>query len=259
MIGPWWEVAIVIAAGIAAGTINAIVGSGTLVTFPVLITLGYPPVVATMSNAIGLVPGGLSGTWGYRRELAGQRKTILRLLPASALGAVTGAVLLFALPERSFEVVVPVLIVGALALVVLQPRLQRYVKARRESASVATGAHVGPVLIAAVGLAGVYGGYFAAAQGVLLMGILGVLLAQDLQMSNGLKNLLVGVVNLVAATIYTIAAHDRIAWAMVACIAIGSLIGGWLGARIGRRLSPILLRGAIVALGIVALWRILAA
>jgi len=259
MISPWLEVVIVIAAGAAAGTINAIVGSGTLVTFPVLITLGYPPVVATMSNAVGLVPGGLSGTWGYRRELAGQRRTILKLLPASALGAVTGAVLLFSLPERSFEVVVPVLIIGALCLVMVQPRLQRLVKARRESLSdESSDGHVGPILIAAVGLAGVYGGYFAAAQGVLLMGILGVMLAQDLQMSNGLKNLLVGVVNLVAATIYTVAAHDRIAWAMVGCIAIGAVIGGWLGARIGRRLSPTLLRGAIVVLGVTALWRILA-
>lgn len=249
---PWWEALIVIAAGVAAGTINAVVGSGTLVTFPAVVALGYPPVVATMSNAIGLVPGGLSGTWGYRRELAGQRRTIRTLLPASAAGAVTGSVLLFALPERSFELVVPVLIVGALALVLVQPRLQRRVAARR--AGVGGDGQAGPVLVGAVYLAGVYGGYFAAAQGVLLMGILGVLLAQDLQKSNGLKNLLVGVVNLIAATVYTVAAFDRIAWAVVACIAIGSLAGGWLGAKIGRRLPPLLLRIVIVVLGVIALW-----
>jgi uncharacterized membrane protein YfcA len=250
-----WEILLIVAAGLAAGAINAVVGSGTLVTFPVLVALGYPPVVATMSNAIGLVSGGVSGAWGYRKEIAAQRRTVLALLPASALGALTGSALLLALPEDTFEVVVPVLLVVALALVVGQPRLQRWVAAKRAAVS---RTEADPLLFGAVYLVGVYGGYFAAAQGVLLMGVLGVLLTQDLQMSNGLKNLLVGAVNLLAALLYTVVAFDRIAWEAVACIAVGSLVGGWSGAKFGRRLKPMWLRAVIVTLGLTALVRIVA-
>lgn len=249
------EIAIVILAGLAAGGINAVVGSGTLVTFPVLIALGYPPVVATMSNAIGLVAGGVSGAWGYRREIAAQRRTVMALLPASAAGALTGSFLLLALPDDTFEVVVPVLLVAALGLVVVQPRLQKWVARRRPGAAPV----VSPGLVVAVYLAGVYGGYFAAAQGVLLMGVLGVLLAQDLQMSNGLKNLLVGAVNLIAATTYTVVAFDRIAWTVAGAVAVGALAGGWLGAKYGRLLSPVWLRVVIVALGLTALLRMVMA
>jgi uncharacterized membrane protein YfcA len=248
-----WELLIVVAAGAAAGAINAVVGSGTLVTFPVLIALGYPPVVATMSNAIGLVAGGVSGAWAYRREIAVQRRTVVALLPASALGALTGATLLLVLPEDTYEVVVPVLLGAALCLVMVQPRLQRWVGSRRTPG----GAGVSPPLFVAVYLVGVYGGYFAAAQGVLLMGVLGVLLVQDLQMSNGVKNLLVGVVNSLAAVVYTFAAFDRIAWPVVGCIALGSLIGGWLGGRFGRKLRPGWLRALIVVLGVTTLIRLL--
>lgn len=245
------EVAVVILAGLAAGGINAVVGSGTLVTFPALIALGYPPVVATMSNAIGLVAGGVSGAWGYRREIADQKRIVLMLLPASALGALTGSFLLLASPDDTFEVVVPVLLVVALGLVVAQPRLQKWVARRRADASAA----VSPGLVLMVYAVGVYGGYFAAAQGVLLMGVLGVMLAQDLQMSNGLKNLLVGVVNLLAAITYTVVAFDRIAWTVAGCITVGALVGGWLGAKYGRLLSPLVLRTVIVVLGVTALVR----
>ncbi|MGE2832637.1 sulfite exporter TauE/SafE family protein [Mycobacterium sp. SMC-4] len=248
-----WEFGVVILAGLAAGAINAVVGSGTLVTFPVLIALGYPPVVATMSNAIGLVAGGVSGAWGYRREIAAQKAVVMALLPASALGALTGSFLLLSLPDDTFEIVVPVLLAAALVLVVVQPRLQRWVANRRAD----TARTISPTLVVTVYLVGVYGGYFAAAQGVLLMGVLGILLAQDLQLSNGLKNLLVGVVNLLAAMAYTFVAFDRIAWTAAGGIAAGALVGGWLGAKYGRKLNATWLRAVIVVLGLTALVRIL--
>ena len=256
----WWEALAVLAAGAWAGTINTVVGSGTLVTFPVLVALGHPPVVATVSNAIGLVPGGFSGAWGYRRELRGQGRRLRRLLPASLLGAVAGAMLLLHLPESAFEAVVPVLLVLALVLVVVQTRLQRAVAARR-AARGRTGDPTGAGavgLFLAVGAVGVYGGYFTAAQGILLIGVMGAVVDESLQRLNGLKNVLSLGVNLVAATTYVLVARDRIAWDVVALVAAGSVVGAQVGARVGRRLPPAVLRAVIVVLGCVALWRFLA-
>ncbi|MDN5853823.1 MAG: sulfite exporter TauE/SafE family protein [Actinomycetia bacterium] len=260
------EMVLVALAGMGAGIINTIVGSGTLITFPTLVGLGVPPVTATMSNAIGLIPGGLSGTFGYRRELAGQMRRLLSFAPASFIGALTGAYLLLHLPEDAFITIVPILLVIALILVVGQPYLQRRLAARREAASSAgEGAAANEDgtprlsrghLIAAVGgvyVCGVYGGYFAAAQGILLMGVLGILVPESLQRLNATKNVLSTVVNLVAGMTYTIVGFDRIDWTAVALIAGGSLCGGVIGARVGRRLPPIVLRCCIVVLGVVAI------
>jgi uncharacterized protein len=249
---------LILLAGACAGAINAVVGSGTLITFPTLVALGYPPVTATMSNAIGLVLGGVSGTWGYRRELKGQADRLLGQAVASVVGAVIGAFLLLHLPEDAFETVVPYLIIGALLLVVLQPRLQRGLKAR-QLRSVRTGPsrRIFAVLIFASFLIGIYGGYFTAAQGILQMGVMGVLLTEDLQRINAAKNLLSLLINVVAATTYTLVAFDRVNWAVAGLIAAGSLIGGALGSSVGRRLPAYLLRGAIVVLGLVALLHLL--
>ncbi|WP_225219059.1 sulfite exporter TauE/SafE family protein [Arthrobacter gallicola] len=250
--------ALIFFAGLWAGTINAIVGSGTLVTFPVLVALGYAPVTATISNAMGLVAGNMAGSWGYRRELAGLKGTLLRLLPASILGGITGAWLLLHLPEAVFGTVAPYLIVLALCFVIFQPKLQSWVRARAARAQEAEDepARSGHswVLIALVYLAGVYGGYFVAAQGILLVGILGIFLHGTMQNANAMKNILVLGVNIVAATSYVIFAFDRIVWPVVALIAVSSLIGGFVGAAVGRRLSPVVLRTVIVLLGLVALW-----
>ena len=252
---------VILLAGVGAGTINTIVGSGTLITFPTLIAFGYPPVVATMSNAIGLVPGGVSGTWGYRRELEGQGKRLRWQLPGSFLGALTGAWLLLHLPEKTFVAVVPVLLVLALVLVVFQTRIQRFARQRSAAAgrdhAVMTRSRMVWLVVATFG-AGVYGGYFAAAQGILLVGLMGALLPENIQRINGAKNLLTLVVNVVAASAYAIVAHDRISWEAAGLIAVGSLIGGFIGATVGRRLPPLALKTAIVVLGIVAIWRILA-
>ena len=245
------EIAAIAAAGMAAGAINTLVGSGTLVTFPVLLAFGYAPVTANVSNTIGLVPGSLSGAIGYRRELEGQRTRTLRFAVASGLGGITGAVLLLVLPASAFEAIVPVFIAIALVSVALQPRLDRLVAQHRPPPE----AHGTGLPRVFVYIAGVYGGYFGAAQGILLLAILGLALPDDLHRVNALKNVLAGIVNGVAALIF-IAIAD-VAWGPAALIAAGSVVGAQLAARYGRRLSPQALRAVIVAVGIAAIVQLL--
>jgi len=239
-------------AGLAAGAINTVVGSGTLITFPVLLAFGYSPVTANVSNTIGLVPGSLSGAVGYRRELEGQRRRMLRLGAASLLGGTTGAVLLLVLPAAAFKAIVPVFIAIALVLVVLQPRLNRML-AERQISRESEGGWWTPIGVYA---AGVYGGYFGAAQGILLLGMLGVALPQSLQRTNALKNVLTAIVNGVAGVYFVFAAH--VAWAPAVIIAVASMVGGQIGAHYGRRLHPAVLRGVIVVVGVSAIVRLLA-
>jgi len=245
------EIVAIAAAGLAAGAINTLVGSGTLITFPVLLAFGYAPVTANVSNTIGLVPGSMSGAVGYRRELAGQRRRALRLGSMSLAGGITGAVLLLVLPSAAFKAIVPVFIAIALVLTVLQPRLVRLL-ARREIDLERRGS-VGVAL--AIYLTGVYGGYFGAAQGILLLAILGVALTQDLHRTNALKNVLAGLTNGVAGVYFVFAAH--VDWAPAAVIACTSIVGAQLGARYGRRLPPDALRAIIVCVGVFAIVRLL--
>jgi uncharacterized membrane protein YfcA len=244
------EIAAVLLAGVAAGTINTVVGSGTLITFPTLLALGVPPVTANVSNTVGLVPGSLSGAIGYRRELAGQRNRLLRLASASVLGGITGAVLLLVLPSSAFDAIVPVLIGIGVLLVVLGPAIQRRVAARHEARG-GIPEHGAAWVWPAVAGAGVYGGYFGAAQGVLLMAILGIGVDDDLQRHNATKNVLALLVNGVAAVVF-IAVAD-VDWPVAGLIAVGSVIGGQIGAGVGRRLPAVLLRAVIVVVGVVAL------
>ncbi|POM25987.1 hypothetical protein BTM25_03710 [Actinomadura rubteroloni] len=246
----------VFAAGIAAGGINTVVGSGSLITFPTLVALGFPPVVANVSNNIGLVPGSVTGAYGYRRELRGQRDRLLRLGSASLLGALIGGTLLLALPAGAFQVIVPALIVVALVLVVVQPRLQKWLVARRDGAPL----HGGPWLWASILLAGVYGGYFGAAQGIILIAVLGIALDDEIQRVNAAKNVLSAVVNGSAAVLFTglwLFSDTRIDWLAVLLIALGATLGGLLGARVGRRIPPPLLRAVIVVVGLAALAKFL--
>ena len=242
----------IFAAGIAAGGINTLVGSGTLITFPVLLAFGYAPVTANVSNTVGLVPGSVAGAIGYRRELAGQRARLLRFATASTAGGIVGAVLLLSLPASAFKDIVPAFIVVALVLIVLQPWLGRALEARR---SRATG-HPGPLALLAVFATGIYGGYFGAAQGIMLLAILGLSLpTEQLQRVNALKVVLAGLVNLVAGIIFIFSAH--IAWLPALLIAVGSIIGGIAGARWGRNLPPAALRAVIVVVGITAIVRLI--
>lgn len=251
----FWEALAVFAAGIGAGTINTIVGSGTLITFPVLLAVGLSPITANVSNTLGLVPGSLSGAIGYRRELTGQRARLVRLGIASLVGGITGAWLLLQLPAAAFDAVVPVLICIALVLVVLQPRLARAVKARRERNGTIPSEAGGLVLTGSVALSGVYGGYFGAAQGIILLALMGLLLHDTLQRINGVKNILAALVNAVAAVFFLFVAHFN--WVAVVLIAAGSVIGGQVGAKVGRNLRPTVLRGVIVAVGICAIIKLL--
>jgi uncharacterized membrane protein YfcA len=238
-------------AGLAAGGINTLVGSGTLITFPVLLAFGYAPVTANVSNSVGLVPGSVSGAVGYRRELAGQAVRAVRLGAMSLLGGVTGAALLLVLPASAFKAIVPVFIAAALVLTLIQPRIGRWLERREIDLD-----HPRNVLVPlAVYLTGVYGGYFGAAQGILLLAILGAALAQDLQRTNALKNVLAGLVNGVAGLYFIIAAH--VAWGPAAILAGTSILGAQLGARYGRRLPTDALRATIVAVGVFAIVHLL--
>ncbi len=259
------QIVLILLAGVGAGAINAAVGSGTLITFPALVAFGVPPQVATMSNALGLIPGNIASSIGYREEIRGQGRRLLSWLPASVLGALLGAFLLLHLPETAFEAIVPVLIVLALIMVVVQPALQRHLKKRKAAAGQLAGdmGEVGPstgravIVWLAIAATAVYGGYFAAAQGIILIGLLGLLTDEPLQRLNGVKNVLVLAVNTVAAACYVVVGFERINWMAVLLVAIGSLFGGYFGARIARKINPTLLRGIIVVLGLVALVRIL--
>lgn len=258
---PLTHAILIVFAGLGAGAINAVVGSGTLITFPTLVAMGYPPVTSTMSNAVGLVAGNVSGTWGYRRELSGQWDRLRWQIPASVLGAAVGAWLLLHLSDKVFVRVVPVLLVAALILVVIGPRIQSWARQRAEGAG-RSADEVSPrrmaALVASTFAVGVYGGYFTAAQGILMVGAMGALLPESVQRMNAAKNLLALLVNVVAALAYTLVAFHRISWEAAGLIAVGSLLGGWLGAHYGRRLSPNALRAAIVVVGLIGLYRLLA-
>jgi uncharacterized protein len=247
------EAVAILAAGLAAGTINTIVGSGTLITFPVLLAFGYSPVVANVSNTVGLTAGTVSGSVGYRRELRGQRQRIVRLGAASMVGSLTGAILLIVLPASAFKAIVPGFIGAALVLVFVQPKLAGLLMARRAES---VHARPGPAAIVAVYACGIYGGYFGAAQGVLVLAVLGIAVHDGLQRLNGLKNALTTLVNIVAAIVFVAVAH--IAWTPALLIAAGSIAGGQLGAHVGRRLPEGLLRVVIVAVGVAAMVKLLA-
>jgi len=242
---------IIVAAGLAAGMMNTIVGAGSLITFPTLLALGYAPVTANVSNTVGVLWGSVSGAIGYRRELRGQRRRVLVLGSASLMGGIVGGVLLLTLPSSVFRGVVPVLILVACGLVIVQPMLSRWVASRRRKPV----EHGGAALYVGIFVTGVYGGYFGAAQGVILLALLGIFIADNLQRLNAVKNVLALVANGVAAVLFVFFAD--VAWLVVVVIAVGSVLGAQLGAHVGRRLPASALRGLIVVVGLVAAVKLL--
>jgi uncharacterized membrane protein YfcA len=240
----WAEAALIIGAAALAGALNVLVGGGSLITYPTLLALGYPPVLANVSNNLGLIPGNAAGVLAYRPLLAGHRAPLLALVPASLLGGLSGAILLLALPAKLFAAVVPLLIALASVLMALQPRIRAWIERRR-----AQQPDTGLPLLAGVYLAGLYGGYFGAAQGVLLLAVMAVGLDENLQRLNGFKNALVLIVNGTAALVFI--GFTRVDWQVAALIAVGTAAGGWLGGRFGRRIPEPLMRRTIVATGLV--------
>jgi len=244
MIDSAGEAVAVFLAGIAAGCINTIVGSGTLVTFPTLLAAGLPPVTANVTNTLGLFSGSISGTWGYRRELKGQGARLRWLMPATTLGGIAGALLVLLLPPAAFRAIVPVLIGVGVILVAFGPAISKRV--HRHAGS---NRWVWPAVFGT----GVYGGYFGAAQGVILMAIFGLGIDDTLQRQNALKNVLSALVNVVAAIVFLIVAIDKVEWKAALLIAGGAIIGGQIGATVGRRLPPLVLRAVIVVVGTAAI------
>lgn len=279
------DLALVAAAGVAAGTINTIVGSGSLVTFPLLVALGMNPVAANITSKLGILPGGIAGAWGYRRELAPLRHLFGPLLATSAAGGLVGALLLLVLPSSTFDAVVPVLIALAGVLVVAQPAIKRWVAARsavdgsgvtdapglkgssgpgssgpgtptarlsdETSAARVTGLSFG--LLAGVASVGVYSGYFGAAQGVMFMAVLGLTTHLGMQQQNALKNLTAVASNGMSAVVFVAVAAHHVNWLMAGILAVGAAVGGLLGARVARSLSPTALRWVVAAICLVAL------
>jgi len=251
-----FEGAIILIAGLAAGIINVVAGAGTLITFPVLLALGVPPITANVSNTVGLIPASIAGAHGYRRELRSQWRPVALMALFSAVGGIVGGLLLLVLPEQAFAGVVPFLLLLAAALSAIQPRVAGYVRRKAPVASAGTlltEVDTRPLtigLILGVLATGVYGGYFGAAQGVVLLALLGILWSTDMHQANGAKNVLAGVANIVSAIIFI--SSGTVDWRIALLIGIGSAAGGWLGARIGRRLSAPVLRTILVVVAVTA-------
>lgn len=243
------EQLLVLATGFGAGVLSSTVGVASLLSFPVLLALGVPPVVANVSNTLGLAPAGLSGSLGYREELRRHPRIAGTVVATCAVGSVAGALLLLALPPGVFERVVPWLILLTCLLVGVQPRVTAWLRSRSASAPVRRHG-LGPATTVAATVVGAYGGYFGAGAGVMMVAVLGFGADLDLRVANALKTLSLAAANVVASVVFVLVAD--VDWAVALTLALGSVVGGYAGARVGRRLHPTLLRGAIVAAGLTA-------
>jgi uncharacterized membrane protein YfcA len=247
------EALLVLVTGFGAGVLSSTVGVASLLSFPVLVALGLPPVVANVSNTLGMIPAGLGGVVGYREEVREGGRLSVVIVVVCAGGAVIGAALLLGLPPGVFEAIVPFLILFTCLLVGVQPRIAAWLRARHErqhGEQLAERRHMSPATTFFATVTGVYGGYFGAGAGVMMVAVLGLGTDLELRVVNGLKTLSLMVGNIVAGLIFVVVADPR--WDVAAVLAAGSLVGGYVGARIGRKLPDAVFRWAVVAAGIVA-------
>ena len=243
-------------AGVLAGGVNAIAGGGTLISFPALLAIGMPPVAANVTSRVGLVTSYAGGATGYRRELTGQGRRILALSVAATVGGLAGAVVLLVTPERSFRVVVPYLVLLSCLLLAVQPRLATWVARRRSAAAGSAPGRPSPLVHAGVGISSVYASYFGAGVGVLLLAIFGILLNEDIQALNGLKNVLILIANMVGVLLF--AFSGKVNWTAAVLLIVTAYGGGLLGSRLARRLRANTLRGLVIAFGVVVAAALLA-
>ena len=244
------EQLIVVGAGLGAGVVASSVGVASLISFPILVAVGLPPVVANTSNTVGLIPAGLSGSFGYRRELAEHPAVARAVLATSAIGAIAGALLLLWLPPGVFEALVPWLILFACLLVGFQPLISRWVRSRASRGSQGDRTRFSRGLTAVATVVGVYGGYFGAGQGVMMVAVLALGLDLDLRVVNGLKTMAIMGANIVAGVIFVAIAD--LDWLAIGLLGAGAVVGGYLGSHVGRALPPAVFRVLVVAAGITA-------
>jgi uncharacterized membrane protein YfcA len=238
------DAALLVGAGLVAGAVNAVAGGGSLITFPTLVATGLSPVVANVTNAIAVCPGYLASVAGSRQDLRGQGRRALTLAPAAIVGSLGGAALLLLTPARIFDVVVPFLVLAATALLAFQPRIQRIV---------GHPAHISPrrqmVTLQLLTLLGaVYGGYFGGALGVILVAVLALVLDEPLQRVSAMKNALSAIVGLTGVLAFAL--FGPVHWMSVAVLAPATVIGGYVGARVARKLPTAVLRWSIVTFGV---------
>jgi uncharacterized membrane protein YfcA len=235
-------------AAFGAGGINAIAGGGTLIGFPVLIAVGYDAKVANVTNTIAIWPGSIGGSLAYRNEITRQKRLIIQIWPFVVVGALAGAILLLATPTSTFELVVPFLIFGACALLLLQDRLTALIYRRRaadtEPETNLLAMRLGVLIVA------IYGGYFGAAMGIIMLAVFGLVLAEDIQHANALKGLITFAVNGLAAIYFALFAE--VAWEAAAVMVAFSLVGGYIGARVARVLPKDWLRAVATVYGTAA-------
>jgi uncharacterized membrane protein YfcA len=237
------HLAVVVLAAVAGGAVNAIAGGGSLITFPVLLAVGVPPVSASMTNTVAMCPGYFSGTFAQRRDLEGQGARAMRLIPLALAGSAAGAYILMHTTERSFKTLVPVLLVFAALLLALQGRLRSWLKSRNASP------HSVALAVLPIGAAAIYGAYFGAGLGVILLAVIAVVIDEPLVRANALKQLLSLAINTCAAVIFVVV--GTIDWQAAAALSIGSLAGGWLGGKLASRVPEALLRGVVIAAALV--------
>jgi uncharacterized protein len=237
------DAVLLLLAGFGAGSVNAVAGGGSLISFPALLAVGYSPVTANVTNSIAVLPGYAGGAIGYRDELRGQRSRVVALGIAAALGGAAGAIVLLSTPDEAFDAIVPFLILGSCLLLLVQPAVERRIGDRRGRGHAAA-------LHASQFAAGVYGGYFGAGLGVILLALHGLLIDDHLQRLNALKTVLSLAIGLAAAAVFVIA--GPIAWEAAAIVAVSAYAGGHLGVSLARRLSPQRLRVGVAVIGTAA-------